>query len=108
MQRSKAEICGTCKFYMETKPGNYCMNPESGRSYRRAKKDCSCERWARKMNALSEYIHRPKITLDGREYVDKESFKELIVQKIISEIKDSESQDERTGLEMCIQIIGNL
>lgn len=61
MQRSKAEICGTCKFY-----------------------------------------------LDGREYVDKESFKELIVQKIISEIKDSESQDERTGLEMCIQIIGNL
>lgn len=60
------------------------------------------------LESLKEYIHRPKITLDGREYVDKKAFTELLTRKMLAEAKDCESADEKLGFEMCIQIIGNL
>lgn len=60
------------------------------------------------LESLTEYIHRPKITLDGREYVDKKAFTELVTRKMLVEAKDCESLDEKLGFEMCIQIIENL
>lgn len=60
------------------------------------------------LESLQEYIHRPKITLDGREYVDKKAFAELVTRKMLVEAKDCESVDEKLGFEMCIQIIENL
>ena len=60
------------------------------------------------LETLKEYIHRPKITLDGREYVDKKAFVDLVTRKMLVEEKDCESAEEKLGFEMCIQIIGNL
>lgn len=60
------------------------------------------------LESLKGYIRRPKITLDGREYVDKKAFTELVTRKMLVEAKDCESVDEKLGFEMCIQIIENL
>lgn len=102
------EICGTCKFYMETKPGNYCINPKGSRAYKRVGKDYYCKSWREGLTALSEYIHRPKITLDGREYVDKESFVNLILSRMLQERKYCDSKKEETGIDVCRRIIENL
>ena len=66
------------------------------------------ERDREELKSLKEYIHRPKITLDGREYVDKESFANLILSRILQERKYCDSKEEETGMDVCRRIIENL
>lgn len=66
------------------------------------------ERDREELESLKEYINRPKITLDGREYVDKKAFTELVTRKILVEEKECESKEEKFGFEMCIQILNIL
>lgn len=58
--------------------------------------------------ATKNYLEAPKVTVNGRVFVDKEYFKDKAILLINDEKKDATSQDERDGLEQAIIVLSNM
>ena len=62
----------------------------------------------RKRNILSEYVNMPRVTINDKVYVDKEILIAYALDLLACEVKYSENEDEKLGIEMAMQIIENL
>lgn len=59
------------------------------------------------MSSLREFVHMPKVTVDGKEYVDKELFIRYFSELIDQERKDC-TEEQRDGLDMALIKLYNL
>lgn len=59
------------------------------------------------MGSLREFVHMPKVTVDGKEYVDKELFVRYLSELIDQERKDC-TEEQRDGLDMALIKLYNL
>ena len=62
----------------------------------------------RKRNILSEYVNMPRVTINDKVYVDKKILIAYALDLLAYEVKYSENEDEKLGIEMAMQIIENL
>jgi len=54
------------------------------------------------------YLNMHNVTIDNREYVDKEYFKDKAIQLMNECRKDADSEDERDGIDQSIKILERL
>ena len=59
------------------------------------------------MGSLREFVHMPKVTVNGKEYVDKELFVRYLSELIDQERKDC-TEEQRDGLDMALIKLYNL
>ena len=59
------------------------------------------------MSSIREFVHMPKVTVDGKEYVDKELFVRYLSELIDQERKDC-TEEQRDGLDMALIKLYNL
>lgn len=59
------------------------------------------------MGSLREFVHMPKVTVDGKEYVDKELFVRYLSELIDQERKDC-TEEQRDGLDMALIKLYNI
>lgn len=59
------------------------------------------------MGSLREFVHMPKVTVDGKEYVDKELFIRYLSELIDQERKDC-TEEQRDGLDMALIKLYNI
>ena len=59
------------------------------------------------MSSLREFVHMPKVTVNGKEYVDKELFVRYLSELIDQERKDC-TEEEQVGLDIALKILQNL
>ena len=59
------------------------------------------------MSSLSEFAHMPKVTVNGKEYVDKELFVRYLSELIDQERKDC-TEEQRDGLDMALIKLYNI
>ena len=59
------------------------------------------------MSSLREFVHMPKVTVDGKEYVDKELFIRYFSELIGQERKDC-TEEQRDGLDMALIKLYNI
>lgn len=57
---------------------------------------------------ISDYANMPNVEVDGKVYVDKEIFVGYAVQLLEENMEDAQSEDERTGFEVSMQILCNM
>lgn len=57
---------------------------------------------------ISDYANMPKVEIDGKVYVDKEIFVGYALQLLEENMEDAQSEDEKTGFEVCMQILCNM
>lgn len=60
------------------------------------------------MRVLIDYSNMPEVTVNGREFVDKEICKEYLKKVIREDMEDADSQEEIDGMQQAIIRIGNL
>ena len=60
------------------------------------------------MGVLIDYSNMPEVTVDGREFVDKQIFKEYLKKVIKEDMQDADSQEEIDGMQQAIIRINNL
>lgn len=59
------------------------------------------------MSSLREFVHMPKVIVNGKEYVDKELFIRYFSELIEQERKDC-TEEQRDGLDMALIKLYNL
>ena len=59
------------------------------------------------MGSLREFVHMPKVTVNGKEYVDKELFIRYLSELIDQERKDC-TEEQRDGLDMALIKLYNI
>lgn len=59
------------------------------------------------MSSLRELLHMPMVTVDGKEYVDKELFVRYLSELIDQERKDC-TEEQRDGLDMALIKLYNI
>lgn len=57
---------------------------------------------------ISDYANMPKVEIDGKVYVDKEIFAGYALHLLEETMKDAQSEDEKTGFEVSMQILCNM
>ena len=60
------------------------------------------------MVTIKEYAHMPEVLINGKVFVDKEIFKEYALNLLQQELDDYSLFDEKFGLEIAINVIGNI
>lgn len=59
------------------------------------------------MSSLKEFAYMPKVTVNGKEYIDKELFIRYFRELIQQEHKDC-TEEERNGLDISLNILNSL
>lgn len=59
------------------------------------------------MSKCKELNERPKVLINGEDYVPRESFKEYLIEKLEDEKLDCDNQDEKDGIDYAIKCIWN-
>lgn len=59
------------------------------------------------MSSLKEFAYMPKVTVNGKEYIDKELFIRYFRELIQQERKDC-TEEERNGLDISLNMLNSL
>ena len=57
---------------------------------------------------IKEYAEMPNVEVNGKVYVDREIFKGYALNLLEQELKDELSIDERTGIEIAMNVIARI
>lgn len=57
---------------------------------------------------IKDYADMPLVEINGKVYVDREIFKGYTLNRLEQELKDVSSTDEKTGIEIAMQVIANI
>lgn len=59
------------------------------------------------MNNLKEYVNMPEVQINGKKFVDEKNLLDNLDRRILEERKHCASEEERSGIDICRNVIAN-